>query len=357
MPPVPDPVLRLLHVSDLHVGPLDARGLPHAPALYLREPFSGWLGHDPLATRALARFLRQLRRDGAPVYVVTTGDLTAWGDPAQFAKAEAYLGATVLDGPSRIGLREPGWLDRAVPGNHDHWGGAGFGGTPWAFPQMMRPPTPSFHRLFGPLPQKGTPPLAVPGLPSVRFVRLDTDADVRPYSRDRFFARGSFRSHLSRLDTDLPPKAEGEVRVVLAHHCRDYRGTPRNGYRVEVDPQTRTDFDAFLVRHEADVLLSGHTHEVGISTPTVRSPAGTRTLLYARCGTSTGANPRDERFKRAAGWSALDALPLAKRAERSVVLHELARSPGGPVWKAAAYRLNRRNRFEPWPRWQASHRV
>ena len=333
-------VLRLLQISDLHVGPLTAGGLPYAPALYLRRPLNGWLGHDPLAARAVARFLRRLRRDDVPVHVVTTGDLTAWGDPAQFDKATAYLGDVVQDGPSRVGLREPDWLDRAIPGNHDHWAGARAYGTPWKFPQLLGPPAPPFYHLFGTLPQVSTLPLPVSGLPPIRFIRVDTDADVRPYTRDRFFARGSFRSHLAWLDANLPPKSDGEIRVVLAHHCREV-----GGYALAIEPASRSAFDAFLVRHGVDVLLSGHTHEVGLSTPTITTSAGSRALLYARCGTSTAVNPRDERVKRSVGWSVLEALPLAKSAERSVVLHDVESHDGRTTWTATTYRLTRQNRF------------
>ena len=333
--------VRFLHVSDLHVGSLDSDGLPYAPAFY-RRFVNGWLGHDPLALRASARLARRLRRDGVPLHVVMTGDLTARGDPDQFRTATEFLQATTDDGPYPVGLRDAGAHDRTIPGNHDRWKGDYGFGTVWAFPHMVLPPTQAFHALFDHLPATGDPVLSVLGLPPVRFVRIDTDADVTTV-RDRMLARGRFRSHLAWLDQRLPPKQGGEVRVVLAHHCREVRGA------LEIDEDTRRDFDDFLVRHGADALLSGHKHDALLAQRTIEGDGTTRDVLYARCGTTAQLSPRDLRPKRLAG---LDGTREAfagypKSVERSLFLHELTRGESEVTWTTTGYVLDRQNQFRP----------
>lgn len=335
------PRVRFLQVSDLHFGFLDRQGLPVAPTPF--RLFPGWLGHDPLAVRAIARLVRQLRRDDTPLYIVTTGDLTARGHPDQFEMAAGFLGATTQDGPSRVGLRQSDWQKRGVSGNHDHWQGDRadgiIWGTIWAFPHMWGPPTDAFHRLFDHLPFADSL-VRTDGLPLIRFIGIDTDGDIASWTFDRLRARGAFESDLKALDGVLPPKEPSEVRVLLAHHCREYRG-----FFVEIVPESRAALDDFIVQHEIDVLLSGHTHDARVAP--VQIPDGGRTVLYARCGTSSQVNPRDSRFRRSTGWAPLEGLP--RDVTRSVILHELDIDGEHLVWEATAYALNRRNQFVPAP--------
>ena len=257
------------------------------------------------------------------------------GHPDQFNEAVAYLGATV--GSSRVGLGDSGWHDRAVPGNHDRWkGDLGFG-TVWAFPHMILSPTAAFRSLFSHLPSDGVPLFSAAGLPPVRFIRVDTDADIHPLTPDRALARGAFESHLQKLNGELPAKAPGEVRVLLAHHCREYRGV-----RVEINEGSRAALDKFMVRHEVDVLLSGHTHDARVGLVTVSSPSGTREILYGRCGTSTQISPRDTLFRRRTGFAPLDG--FTKHVERSVLLHELSTDGGVTTWTTRGYVFEKKDR-------------
>lgn len=126
------PVLQIVHVTDLHVKEASANPIAVlSKGIRLRARFAqrlqrhGWFGweegtqgHLPRAPRAFERFLKSWRADhpkwlDVPVWLVDTGDRTAFGDQAS------------IESGGRM-LRE--WADalggcpiRTLYGNHDMW--------------------------------------------------------------------------------------------------------------------------------------------------------------------------------------------------------------------------------------------
>lgn len=149
--------IRLIHVSDLHVGAHEERSAEPA--------------------------LRELVERLAPAVVVATGDLTHRGRPAQHERAASFLrslGAPVL----------------AVPGNHD---------IPHAFPARFTRPWAEFERCWG---------SAEPVFDSdeLRVVGLNS---AQPW-RHQAGALGS--DALERAAARLADAPAGALRVVGLHH-------------------------------------------------------------------------------------------------------------------------------------------
>jgi 3',5'-cyclic AMP phosphodiesterase CpdA len=110
-----DAPVRLAHFSDIHVT---ATRLGWRPRDLLGKRFTGWFnlnwlgrGRHFLSTEAVVTALVGELRRAPPDRVVFSGDATALGFEAEFARA-AHL----------LGLTEPNPLPGlAVPGNHDHY--------------------------------------------------------------------------------------------------------------------------------------------------------------------------------------------------------------------------------------------
>ncbi|HZU34722.1 MAG TPA: metallophosphoesterase, partial [Gemmataceae bacterium] len=107
--------VRLVHFSDIHVT---ARPLGWQRGDWLSKRFTGWLNHRWLgrahrfrqADQVVSRLMQDLQAR-PPDRVVFSGDATALGFEAEFARAAALLG---VGGPQAL----PGL---AVPGNHDYY--------------------------------------------------------------------------------------------------------------------------------------------------------------------------------------------------------------------------------------------
>jgi Calcineurin-like phosphoesterase len=128
----PDPLLTILHVSDLHIGEVDpasgdALVSPLAARLFSNLTwFDGVLGHHSRGLDDLHRFLIDMRkRDDHPVLVVS-GDLTRVGGAIEFDNAADYLSVGLDKSPplgNYVGLGFQSWRASSIPGNHDHWPG------------------------------------------------------------------------------------------------------------------------------------------------------------------------------------------------------------------------------------------
>src|SRR5947209_17664369 len=137
----PQPVLQIIHVTDLHVKHITAN---LAQKLYAKKRrigariiqnlieshhLFGWQegtqGHYPRAPEAFRLFLKDLKnndqrwfsepgdKDSAQTWLLDTGDLTAFGDEDSIEKGKAYL---------ETWLKELGGVRyRALFGNHDAW--------------------------------------------------------------------------------------------------------------------------------------------------------------------------------------------------------------------------------------------
>lgn len=243
-----------LHISDLHIGEFepqtgDSRITPQAARVLNNFPvFDGLLGHHAAALRHLEEFTVRLRMEELDCTLIATGDLSRWGDHAELESAMAFLLSHVDMQPpmgEEIGLE---FGDRAliVPGNHDHWAGVAppVGATPSCYHNVFYShPTPSDH-LHG----------LREGL-QIRFIHVNSDADVAANSWSRLLARGHFISELDALDARLPPKRSDEIRVLMLHHSRSHAGT-----MLEITQRSRLALDRFLKRQQINVMLTGHTH-------------------------------------------------------------------------------------------------
>jgi hypothetical protein len=110
------------------------------------------------------------------------------------------------------------------------------------------------------------------------LIELDSDADVRPNSIQRTYARGSFCSQLQLLDAMLEPRKDREVRVLVIHHARTW-----TGFSLAISHSTRYALDHFLQQHEIAVILCGHTHKAAVR----RHYAGGRECWECGAGSTT----------------------------------------------------------------------
>lgn len=130
------------------------------------------------------------------------------------------------------------------------------------------------------------PSITFMDLPSghrLKFLMINTDADVDGYGQDRFYARGDFNSQLEKLDPLLDPPDENEIRVLLLHHSPAHRD-----YSLGISRRSRRALNDFIVKHHIAVLLSGHKHTPPLVKTFAAAHAGiNRRYLEARCGTTT----------------------------------------------------------------------
>jgi hypothetical protein len=239
-----------VHVSDLHFGHIDPASFDaRAPGLWAKHSsFDGLLGHSYNSLRRLEKFFAQMQGTGTEeARLIVTGDLTTVGHPDQFDMATSFLGG-ILRYPkgSPIGLRASDWRDRSVPGNHDHWPGHA---TIWG------KPTSGLSSAFPTIPYVNDPPLPLPSGHQLRFMGIDTDADVSSIGTDRFLARGSFTSQLNILASKLGIPTSNEIRVLCLHHSQALRSTA-----LEINAPSRDSLHDFIVDQDIAVLLCGHVH-------------------------------------------------------------------------------------------------
>ena len=193
--------VRLLHVSDLHIG--------------TRE--------DPEVEAALATLARRL----GPELIVASGDLTHRGRREQHERAARFLaslGAPVL----------------AVPGNHD---------LPYTFPARFTGPWVEFERQW----QTTEPTYSSEGL---HVVGLNS---ARPYRHQGGALRAAqLRGAAERLQA-APERA---YRVAVLHH--HMIGAPWRASRKR-PVSHRNHVLRSLVEAGADLILAGHIHQAAVS--------------------------------------------------------------------------------------------
>ena len=136
------PVLQIVHVTDMHVKDVTAnpghplQGYRRWIARYFKRRAQrtddwddGTQGHYPLAPEAFAQFLVRWKArwpawTDVPVWLVDTGDRTAFGDAASMQAGARYLAKW----KAALGSCEV----RTLFGNHDAWPGTQPALTPWA---------------------------------------------------------------------------------------------------------------------------------------------------------------------------------------------------------------------------------
>jgi 3',5'-cyclic AMP phosphodiesterase CpdA len=273
-----------VHISDLHIAPTKKRSFNARRQAWKRwDRFQGLLGHSANSLVELDEFFDAFLQNEkeSEVQLIVTGDLTATGAPKEFYIANQYLGG-ILQGDvgEQVGLEAPDWSDRAIPGNHDHWPGR---------PTIIGRSTLSLYRYFPHLPRIG-PVVQLGGRHQLRFVRIDTDANVGSFSWERIGALGSFESQLvtlSGLLGKLGPN-DNEIRVLCLHHSLSYRGNT-----LEIIEPSRTALNEFIVQNKIAVLLCGHIHRPPwVNLFAVVSGTGIQLeVVEACCGTTTQYDP------------------------------------------------------------------
>jgi 3',5'-cyclic AMP phosphodiesterase CpdA len=273
------PLFTLIHVSDLHFGhpaPISAEVQDwwcQYPAL------SGYFGHCGRALRYLEEKVATIREQEPSLALLATGDLTAYASDEQFTLAVEYLRdrASFPEGRS-LGLRL-GQDAMVIPGNHDHWSGREAKNV---FDLVMYGgPTAMFRRTFPKMPV-----VQVEQWLSERrklvMVGIDTDADLKPSTPSKFWARGDFVNQLDQAEDLFGADPTGEIRVLAMHHSRML---PQ--YVCGMHQKSREALDVFIRRNRISVLLSGHVHVCRTEHETMRNEDGKWVLVESRCGTTS----------------------------------------------------------------------
>jgi 3',5'-cyclic AMP phosphodiesterase CpdA len=317
-----------IQISDLHLANVDAAGVPDYPGVAKLWPViplaSGFWGHDPNALSAIEDFFFDTSPPRRDAQLIVTGDLTSIGNAAQFDLAIRFLSSRLQLGiPGSPGLGVKDWLERGIPGNHDHWPGTY---------NSLGTSTDALKDCFKPDPPPSISTHAVGGQ-TMTLIRINTDVDVGAFSQDRAMAWGKFVSHIRWLDSNLSPRKPGEFRVMLAHHSYGYRGLT-----LRIDPVSLRALRRALARHQISVLLTGHTHVGHIELRQVWDDlTGARwETLETCCGTSSqDADPPDYVRKR----FGMPPKSQLKFAPNQVMLHEVHQDfPGAPLrWVAQSW--------------------
>lgn len=164
------------------------------------------------------------------------------------------------------------------------------------------------------------------------LMRIDTDADVGPFTSEKNLARGHFPSQLNSLDAALSkqkPQTD-EVRVLMLHHSYLYRYWQFPIFHpLEITGASRAQLESFVDKHQVNVLLTGHTHVPNVQ----RFSLNGRDVLEGCCGTTTQQRRKPE------------------DPDNCLLVHRIAENAKGElVWSTETYRkaANPQLGFEPW---------
>jgi 3',5'-cyclic AMP phosphodiesterase CpdA len=221
---------RIVHLSDLHFGRVDAAVL---------EP------------------LRERVRQIDPHVVVVSGDLTQRAKIGQFREAKAFL--DTLPRPQVV-----------VPGNHD---------VPLynVFLRMFSP-LGKYKRVIGP----DVEPSFIDD--EVAVVGVNT-------ARSMVWKDGSINSaQVEHVRAKLCPLPDRMVKIVVTHHPFD---VPEDHNEAEIVDKAKRAMKAFA-ECGADVLLSGHLHRSRTAHSADRYKIPGHSALIVQAGTATSTRARGE---------------------------------------------------------------
>ena len=228
-------MLRLAHLSDIHLGPL--------PDVSYRDLASkrviGYVNwqrnrrrhmHDSVLETLIADM-----KTSAPDHVAVTGDLVNLGLDSEIEMARLWL--ETLGPPQDVSV---------VPGNHDAYVPGSFDKACRAWEPWMRGD--GATQLVG---RNAFPYLRVRG--DVALIGISTARATAPFMANGFFEEGQ-AGRLSRL---LDATAErGLFRVVMIHHP-PVRGAVQQHKRLFGISR----FHKVVDRHGAELVLHGHSHD------------------------------------------------------------------------------------------------
>jgi 3',5'-cyclic AMP phosphodiesterase CpdA len=237
-------MLTLLHISDLHFGPL-----------YL-----------PAVGEALVHAAHRLR----PAVIVASGDFTQRAKPAEFLAARQYLD------------RLPPATQVLVPGNHD---------VPlYRVHERLVAPYALYREYLAETLD------TVVTRPDAMIVALNSTAPTRALTNGRIRRR-----QLDLCSEAFASTPAGAARIVVTHH----HWAPVPDYeRSEVMPGAREALDT-LTELRVDLILSGHLHRASIvnSLDVYAGRDRNHGILIVQCGTSTSRRGRArEREKNSFNW-------------------------------------------------------
>jgi hypothetical protein len=264
----------LVHCSDMHFqSRFDSAGDGF---------FKGWRSHSVTLCRGFQAALRLAQQNlklpaTTPLYVLMSGDLSAFGSYGDFAAGHAYFRGKRplnLDRPVfELGLGLPNHLLRMIPGNHDHWKGrplpihrrhnAGL------FPTQFRTTPWWDHHL-------------VEGDLRVDLFGVDSNSAMREGRLrgrwDTSLARGRISDdELRKLDSALKASAQAtdipcRIRVVMVHHSFS---VPPQLLEAQQLHRMSARMLLYLARkHRVSAFLTGHVHTSDIKLLAVHEHGG-----------------------------------------------------------------------------------
>jgi 3',5'-cyclic AMP phosphodiesterase CpdA len=312
----------LIHVSDLHIGTIDeVSGDAEARRLWAySRAFHGLLGHEYRALDLLERFVRGYDGSAGPrlLRLIVSGDLTRVGHVDEFSRAVNYRDAVADFGNGRrlgLGLANE---QLSIPGNHDRWPGAS---TVWGGP------TSGFDKTF---PQNRRPYwnewTTLASGHTLRFIGIDTDADVSAWGHNRLLARGAFLTQLDTVSRNLFAMEPTEIRVLVMHHSPAHRGRVLGMQRA-----SRAALADFVEDHGVAVILTGHLHAPRVCVDAFQHSRPPVLRLEARCGTTS------VRRTLPYGWRSFMRRPDGRRDDNTLLVHDLTLKNGEVIWTASTY--------------------
>jgi 3',5'-cyclic AMP phosphodiesterase CpdA len=237
-------MLTLLHISDLHFGPLYVHAVGEA----------------------LVQAAHRLR----PAVIVASGDFTQRAKPAEFLAARQYLD------------RLPPATQVLVPGNHD---------VPlYRLHERLMAPYALYREFLAEALD------SVVTRPDAMIVALNSTAPTRALTNGRIRRR-----QLDLCSEAFASTPDGAARIVVTHH----HWAPVPDYeKSEVMPGAKEALDT-LTELRVDLILSGHLHRASIvnSLDVYAGRDRNHGILIVQCGTSTSRRGRArEREKNSFNW-------------------------------------------------------
>ncbi len=314
-----------VHISDIHIGEIDAATGDAKTSSTAAQVFSnlpwldGLLGHHGRALHELDHFVSALRAGEPDARLIVTGDLSRFGGSGELSDARDYIEDEIDLAPpfgNMAGLHLAGSI-HDIPGNHDQWGGAAGPLMPWpsqyggAFPAA--------------LPRIDTVPLA--NGRHIKFICIDSDADIKAQSLQRLLARGAFQSQLQALQATLGIKPANEFRVLLIHHSWF-----QAQQTLRMASASKAALEQFLVENEVSAMLCGHSHAALLNAFTATGPLGTATVYELRSGSTTQHDSVPLKWK-----TLMQKRPARNWDPNSLIVHRVYDDIDAVRWHAELY--------------------
>lgn len=337
--------MRLLHLSDLHIGPNQASRTVYSisqsrllrrASWKLFEAAQGIAGHSDVVCLALFDAVETLKAEAPDGFLpVITGDLTAYGHDDQFVEAREILeGRWSHGGVEDNGLAFGGeeWKHQAIPGNHDHWSGR-------LFP--VGPRRRQFNRTFHDLPRVQTTALDLGAGWSLRLLRVDTDHEITWL--DRFRARGGCPQQVREIQRKLSrcPDDPKEIRALLLHVPYTPGHEAPDKEPLVLDDDTRRAIESLCQAHRIHVFLTGHIHEPAVTPLTALSRIPCFQARAGSCVQHLLPSHPEQPYPPVSTFMVHDLTASQDALEWKTTLYRYSQGSFGPVDDTSDFRLGR----------------